>query len=87
MVTGFGFASLKFIYPVFNIQKMDRFSYETSYFDLPSQITDALNKCKFLRPIREVFGVQNIDLALSEDEMSNAQVSSKYKQCCRRNHT
>ena len=56
---------------------MDRFIYETSFFYLRSQITDALNKCRFLRPIREVFGLQNTDLDHSEDEMSNAQVSSK----------
>ena len=60
---------------------MDRLSYEASVFDLPSQITDALNKCRFLRPVREVFGLQNTDLDLSEDEneMSNAQVYSKNK--------
>ena len=57
---------------------MDRFSYETSFFDLRSQITDALDKYNFLRPIREDFGLQNTDLDLSDDEMSNAQVSSKY---------
>ena len=30
MVTGFGFSTLKFFYLVFNIQEMDRFSYEAS---------------------------------------------------------
>ena len=69
-MTGFGFATLKFIYLIFNIQKMDRFSYEASFFDLRSQITNALNKCRFLRPIREVFGLQNTDMDLNEDEMS-----------------
>ena len=38
-------------------------------FYLRPQITDALTKCRFLRPIREVFGLQNTDLDLSEDEM------------------
>ena len=65
---------------------MDRFSYEASFFYLRSQITDALNKCRFLRPIREVCGLHDTDLDLSEDEMTSAQVSSKYKQWCRRNH-
>ena len=65
---------------------MDRFSYEASFFDLRSQITDALNKCRFLRPIREVCGLHDTDLDLSEDEMTSAQVSSKYKKWCRRNH-
>ena len=41
-----------------------------AFFDLRPQITDALNKCRFLRPIPEVFGLQNTDLDLSEDEMS-----------------
>ena len=79
VATEFGFASLKFIYIAFNIQKMVRFSHEASCFDLRSQITDALDKCRFLRSIREVFGLQNTDLDLSDDEMSDAQVSSKYR--------
>ena len=41
------------------------------HFYLRFQITDALNKCRFLRPIREGFGLQNTDLDLSEDEMPN----------------
>ena len=63
---------------------MDRFSYEASFFDR-SQITDALNKFRFLRPIREVFGLQNTDLDLCEDEMSNAQVASTLFMIIRRN--
>ena len=54
-------------------------SNEASFLDLRSQITDALDKCRFLGPIREVFGLQNTGLNLSDDEISNAQVSSKYK--------
>ena len=66
MATGFGFATLKFIRLVYNFHKMDRFSYVASFLDLRSQITDVLNTCRFL-PIREVFGLQNTDLDLSED--------------------
>ena len=79
MVTEFGFGSLKFICLAFNIQKMDRFSYEASFFYLRSQMTNALDKCRFLLPIREVFLLQNTYLDLSGDEILNAQVSSKYK--------
>ena len=32
-------------------------------------MTNALDKCRFLRPIREVFGLQNTDLDLSDDEI------------------
>ena len=69
---GIRFCVLKIHISTFNIQKMDRFSYEASFFDLRSQITDALDKCTFLRPIREVFGLQNADLDLSDDEISDA---------------
>ena len=43
----------------FNIQKMDRFGYEASFFDLRSQMTNASDKCRLLSPIRKVFRLQN----------------------------
>ena len=82
-----GLIGLKSIYLAFNVQKMVRFSNETSLFYLRSQITDALDKCRFLRPIHEAFGLQNTDLDLSDDEMSimpkSPQNTSIHVQYCR----
>ena len=72
MVTEFGFASLKFIYLAFNAQKWIDSATRRHFFYLRSPMTNALDKCTFLRPIREVFRLQNTDLDPSGDEIFNA---------------
>ena len=53
--------------------KMDRHSYNTYFVDLLRQLNEALEKCNFVRSIREIWGTSPHE-ELNEEDMSSREI-------------